>query len=291
MNPTSSPVPRDVAIVTVSYNSSSQLEEFLSRATRAIARCEDVIVVDNASADVSQAASVVRKFGATLVRLDANVGYGQAANAGVAALPKRCSVVVICNPDSLVSPEAVARLRTTLNAATDIGAVGPRILNEDGTIYPSARAVPSLRTGVGHALFARIWPRNPWTKRYYSDAYRSDTLTDAGWLSGACVMLRRETFTDMGGFDSDYFMYFEDVDLGYRLGKRGLRNVYDPEAVITHIGGATTKSTKRSMLTAHHDSAKKFLSTKYSGAIWAPVRLVLRAGLNLRLKLESRGLE
>lgn len=291
MKSTPSVAPHDVAIVTVSYNSSAQLEDFLSRASEAISHPADIIVVDNASSDVSTTTALVERFGATLLRLDTNLGYGQAANAGVAILPDRCAVVMICNPDAIVSRDAVATLRATLDDDAGIGAVGPRILEEDGTIYPSARAVPSIRTGVGHALFARIWRSNPWTKRYHSDAYLNDSLTDAGWLSGACLMLRRRTFIDIGGFDSDYFMYFEDVDLGYRLGKRGLRNVYVPSAVITHLGGVTTKSSKRSMLRAHHDSAKKFLATKYRGAAWAPVRLMLSLGLNLRLRMESRGLD
>src|SRR5690606_10093760 len=106
--------------------------------------------------------------------------------------------------------------------------LGPRVLNEDGTTYPSARAVPSLRTGVGHALFTNLWTANPWSRRYRDDLAPADEARDAGWLSGSCVLVRRRAFDELGGFDEGYFMYFEDVDLGYRLGKAGYRNVYEP---------------------------------------------------------------
>lgn len=290
MSARSSSAPSDVAIVTVSYNSSAQLEDFLSHATASVARAQHVVVVDNASADVAITQKLVDRFGARLIRLDTNVGYGQAANAGSAALDHDVPLVLVCNPDAIVSAAAVTALRDTLMGDATIGSVGPRIRDADGVVYPSARAIPSIRTGAGHAIFARIWPGNPWTKRYYSDAYRSDVQTDAGWLSGACVMVRREVFDRLGGFSPAYFMYFEDVDLGYRLGQAGLRNVFVPAAEVTHVGGVTTKASKPLMLRAHHDSAKRFLATKYHGWIWAPVRLVLSVGLNVRLWYETRQL-
>ena len=286
-------LPADVGIVTVSYNSSAQLGEFLSGAVASLRRASSgasshVVIADNASDDIAVTQGLAKKFGARVVQLDRNAGYGAAANAGVAALPAACSVVLISNPDVTLTTESVSLLRASLLADHAVGIVGPRIRNADGSVYPSARAIPSIRTGAGHGLFSRVWPGNPWTRRYHSDAFRSEVNVDAGWLSGACLMMRRSTFDRLGGFDERYFMYFEDVDLGYRAGRAGLRNVYVPGAVVTHIGGETTRVNKRAMLTAHHESAKTFIATKYPGARWAPIRLVLRTGLNLRLWLESR---
>ena len=286
---TSAARPADVGIVTVSYNSSEQVSTFLPGAIASLRTPSHVIVADNDSADIEDTERLAATWGARVVRLDRNAGYGAAANAGVAALPAACTAILVSNPDVTLTTETVSRLREALFSDPAIGIVGPRILNADGSTYPSARAIPSIRTGAGHALFSRVWPRNPWTRRYHSDAFRSEVNTDAGWLSGACVMLRRSTFEELGGFDEHYFMYFEDVDLGYRVGKRGLRNVYVPGAVVTHVGGETTRVNKRAMLAAHHDSAKKFIATKYAGPVWAPVRLALRIGLNLRLRVESRG--
>jgi N-acetylglucosaminyl-diphospho-decaprenol L-rhamnosyltransferase len=262
---------------------------FLPGAVASLRTPSHVVVADNDSADVEETQRLATTSGARVVRLDRNAGYGAAANVGVAALPPACTAVLISNPDVTLTTETVSRLREVLVSDPTIGIVGPRILNADGSVYPSARAIPSIRTGAGHALFSRVWPRNPWTRRYHSDAFRSEVNTDTGWLSGACVMLRRSTFDELGGFNELYFMYFEDVDMGYRAGKRGLRSVYVPGAVVTHVGGETTRVNKRGMLAAHHDSAKKFIATKYAGPVWAPVRLALRIGLNLRLRIESRG--
>ena len=286
---TSAARPADVGIVTVSYNSSKQVGEFLPGAVASLRTPSHVVVADNDSADVGDTQRLATTWGARVVRLDRNAGYGAAANVGVAALPPACTAVLISNPDVTLTTETVSRLREVLVSDPTIGIVGPRILNADGSVYPSARAIPSIRTGAGHALFSRVWPRNPWTRRYHSDAFRSEVNTDTGWLSGACVMLRRSTFDELGGFNELYFMYFEDVDMGYRAGKRGLRSVYVPGAVVTHVGGETTRVNKRAMLAAHHDSAKTFIATKYAGPVWAPVRLALRIGLNLRLRIESRG--
>jgi N-acetylglucosaminyl-diphospho-decaprenol L-rhamnosyltransferase len=83
-------------------------------------------------------------------------------------------------------------------------------------------------------------------------------------------------------------MYFEDVDLGYRLGKLGYTNLYVPEVSITHIGGESTKAIKKSMLRIHHESAMRFIQVKYTGLVWAPVRGVIRIGLALRFWLQAR---
>jgi N-acetylglucosaminyl-diphospho-decaprenol L-rhamnosyltransferase len=155
-------------------------------------------------------------------------------------------------------------------------------------VYPSARALPSLRTGIGHALFANIWLGNPWTRAYRRDSSSDPVRRDAGWLSGACVLVRKSAFDELGGFDDGYFMYFEDVDLGYRLGKAGYRNVYEPAAVVVHSGAHSTSDHSARMISVHHESARRFLTRKYSGWYLWPVRVALTVGLDLRSALLSR---
>jgi N-acetylglucosaminyl-diphospho-decaprenol L-rhamnosyltransferase len=164
------------------------------------------------------------------------------------------------------------------------------VLNPDGSVYPSARAVPSLRTGIGHALFANLWQRNPWTLAYRRESDPSDQARDAGWLSGSCLMVRRSAFDAIDGFDEGYFMYFEDVDLGFRLGRAGYRNVYEPSAQVTHVGAHSTGSESARMVAAHHASARRFLSKKYAGWWLWPVRVVLRVGLAIRSRAIQRRL-
>ena len=126
-----------------------------------------------------------------------------------------------------------------------------------------------------------------WTRQY-----RQETGTPvervSGWLSGSCQLFRREAFEAVGGFDTRYFMYFEDVDLGERLGKAGWQNVYVPSAAVVHTGGHATARDPRRMSAEHHRSAWLYLSRHYAGWRWAPVRWVLRSGLAARSALAKR---
>ena len=107
----------------------------------------------------------------------------------------------------------------------------------------------------------------------------------AGWLSGACVMVRRTAFEQIGGFDERYFMYFEDVQLGDSLGQRGWSNVYLADAVVSHLGGHSTRLASARMLAVHHRSAYLYLAQKYDAWYQAPVRLAVRLGLGVRVAL------
>jgi N-acetylglucosaminyl-diphospho-decaprenol L-rhamnosyltransferase len=110
----------------------------------------------------------------------------------------------------------------------------------------------------------------------------------AGWLSGACLFLRREAFDAVGGFDEGYFMYFEDTDLCQRLATAGWDVVYAPSAVVEHVGGHATSRHLVAMSRAHHDSAYRYLSRQYTGARWGPVRVALRVGLWGRYQASRR---
>jgi N-acetylglucosaminyl-diphospho-decaprenol L-rhamnosyltransferase len=157
----------------------------------------------------------------------------------------------------------------------------------NGEVYPSARLLPSLGKGVGHAVVGRVWRDNPWTKAYR----QSDTEVverTAGWLSGSCLLLRREAFDSVDGFDPRYFMYFEDVDLGDRIGRAGWQNVYVPTAEVIHLGGHATSKASEKMLAAHHASAYRYLADRHQGPEWKPLLAAIKAGLKVRLKLETR---
>ena len=281
--------PRDVAIITVSYNSSAQLADFLASAVKSVASANQIIVVDNNSVDIGVTEVLTKKHGVNLLKLEKNVGYGSAVNKAVPTLPSEFTTLLVCNPDSELNPEAVAGLRNAVQD-TEVGLAGPRIHNLDGSVYPSARTIPSIRNGVGHALFANIWSSNPWTKNYLSEAHLQNKTVPTGWVSGACLAIRRNLFTQEGGFDQNYFMYFEDVELGYRLGKLGFKNLYVPEISITHIGGASTKIQKQSMVEIHHQSAIRFINQKYAGLRWTLIRKLLTMGLALRMKIGSKNL-
>lgn len=286
------PTTPEVAVITVSFGSEGVLPQFLESLVASTARDLRVIVADNRPDDSTPVREQTAAAGATYFPLASNLGYGGAINAAVRELDAGIEWLLISNPDVVLHPGAIDALLRRAHGDTTIGAVGPAIYTAEGALYPSARAVPSLRTGIGHALFANIWLNNPWSRAYRSggvDVADGDTLPrDAGWLSGACLLVRRSAFDKIRGFDSGYFMYFEDVDLGYRLTRSGYRNVYEPAAGVTHSGAHSTDSDADAMLQAHHDSAKRFLSRKYSGPLLWPVRAILGLSLSVRAALVRR---
>lgn len=276
-----------VGVVTVSYASDDVLPALLASVPAAAGEATEVIVVDNLPS-VGESARIAGEHGATYVPLPENPGYGGAMNAGVAHLSPSVEWILIVNPDVALDTDSIARLAAFARSHDDVGAVGPLIRNADGTPYPSARAVPSLRTGVGHAMLGPLWPGNPWTRAYRLDSDEAPSLRDAGWLSGACLLVRRSTFEQIGGFDDEFFMYFEDVDLGVRISRAGFRNVYQPAAAVMHEGGHSTSRASERMIIAHHDSARRFLSKKYPGPLLWPIRAALSLGLKLRGALAIR---
>ncbi|MCU1407546.1 MAG: glycosyltransferase family 2 protein [Glaciihabitans sp.] len=276
-----------VAVVTVTYNSSATIADFLStvRASEDVPRelAPRVWIAENASPDAAETERIAKEFGASYHYLPTNLGYGGAINHIVAGLPADIDYVLIANPDLTVAPGAISTLVDALTASPNYAAAGPRVLNPDGTVYPSARNQPSLRTGLGHALFSGVWPSNPWSRTYRQELDTLEpTQRTVGWLSGACLIVDRRVFTEVGGFDEAFFMYFEDVELGRRFLDHGYSNLYVPSASITHTGGHSTRSHSARMITAHHESAYLFLSRRYSGPVYAPLRLVLRIALRVR---------
>lgn len=275
-----------VAVVTVSYRSEAVLPSFLESIGGASSSTPHIVVADNRQDGTAR--EIADRYGARYFPMPKNLGYGGAVNRAVNSLDGGVRWVLISNPDVVLGTDAVDLLLQTALSSDDIGAVGPTILTPQGDVYPSARAVPSLRNGIGHALFANLWTSNPWTRAYRSESQSAVRLRDAGWLSGACLLVRRELFANLGGFDPSYFMYFEDVDLGYRIGKSGYRNVLDPRAVVTHSGAHSTSGDSAAMIRAHHESAKTFLNRKYSGPLLLPLRWVLGAALDLRSRQSTR---
>jgi N-acetylglucosaminyl-diphospho-decaprenol L-rhamnosyltransferase len=283
--PSSAGLPR-IGLVTVSYGSGDVLKGLLETVSRSIGEPLEIVVVDNRAPD-PEVEQLARSYGAEYVARPDNPGYGGAINAGAATFGREVEWFLVVNPDVSLGPGAIDALRERGETADDIATVGPAIRQTDGTVYPSARAVPSIRNGIGHALFVSVWPDNPWTAHYRVDP-TTLRVSDVGWLSGSCLLVRRSAFEKIGGFDDAYFMYFEDVDLGFRFGKAGFRNVYEPTSEVVHIGATTTGNHRGAMVRAHHESARRFISRKYPGPVLWPVRAVLRTGLSIRSAILAR---
>jgi N-acetylglucosaminyl-diphospho-decaprenol L-rhamnosyltransferase len=295
--------PRDVVgVVVVTYSPGDTLRGLLGSIPAASSRPVAVVLADNGSTDGSVEAAVGRDgrpgggepagdgLAATtvvLVPTGGNLGYGAAANIGVQALDPGIEWVMVVNPDLVLAPRSIDALLEAAGRHPEGGAFGPLLTDADGLVYPSARQLPSVGAGIGHAVFGWWWPTNPWTRSYRQDA-AEPTERAAGWLSGSCLLLRRKAFASVGGFDPGFFMYFEDVDLGDRLARAGWSSIYCPTARAVHLGGRTTEREPVAMAEAHHQSAYRYLAKRYPAPWQAPLRWVLRAGLTARSFLSKR---
>ncbi|MGW6033576.1 glycosyltransferase family 2 protein [Gordonia terrae] len=280
-------MPVQPAVVTVTYFSGDHLATFLRSLAAVTDVMPQVVIADNGSEDGAPERAEQEYDTVTLVRTGGNIGYGGAMNRGVAEIDPDVEFILISNPDVEWKPGAIEELMAAAQRWPRAGSLGPLIREPDGSIYPSARRVPDLVSGTGHAILGTVWKSNPWTA-----AYRADDETPSeravGWLSGSCLLVRREAFDAIGGFDARYFMYMEDVDLGDRLGKAGWQNVYVPSAEVVHTKGHSAGRHPEKMLPAHHRSAYRFQADRNPGPWRAPLRLALRIGLGVRSRLAVR---
>jgi N-acetylglucosaminyl-diphospho-decaprenol L-rhamnosyltransferase len=241
----------------------------------------DVVVVDNAGADASAHALGDALGTVTLLAPGRNLGFGAGANRGVAALADS-EYVLVANADIVLHDGALAALMDALETHATWGVVGPTILTESDVPYPSMRHFPSLLDAVGHASLGRMWPRNPFTRRYREQGAAPDGTAD--WVSGSCFLVRRELFEQLGGFDERYFMFAEDMDLCWRAHRAGAAVGTAPDAIVTHAEGISRRAAPYRMQVAHHRGALRFAVTTTTG----PARLLLPvAALLLGVRLAA----
>ncbi len=275
----------DVTAILVNYNAGNELAVALRSIQSDCAQMEwEAVVVDNASSDNS--AAFVETFPrATLIRNPANLGFGRAVNqaAAVARAPR----LLLMNPDCRLISGAMSTLRSVLDAEPSCAVVGPRIFDPDGTVQGSARGDPDMLTGLfGRTGALRVLlPLLPVARRNVlaEDAIRtgaSSVVVD--WLSGACMLVRRDAFTAAGGFDERFFLYWEDADLCRRLRSRGLHVRYVPGAGAVHQVGRSSQTARRSSIRAFHTSAYLYYATHVAPGALNPRRLVARALLGVR---------
>jgi N-acetylglucosaminyl-diphospho-decaprenol L-rhamnosyltransferase len=224
-----------------------------------------VVVVDNASGEPGGGAALRDDLAArvTVLRPGANLGYGRAANLGTAATT--APVVAVLNPDAVVDPGTAAAVLDRFAADPRLGAVGTRILNPDGTQYPSARTAPAVGDAVGHALLGTVAPENRFTRGYRQLDADPDRPRAVDWLSGAAIWLRREALDEVGGWDERFFLFFEDVDLCRRLEAAGWGIAYEPGGRVHHVIGASRAGRRYRSVVEHHRAAYRYADKWWDG--------------------------
>jgi len=277
----------ELTVVTVTYSPGPHLHRFLASLSHATERPVTVVMADNGSTDGTPEAALKDFPNTRLLRTGANLGYGGAINRAVSELGSETDFFVVANPDVQWGPSSIDLLLEAAGRWPRAGTLGPLIREPDGSVYPSARHLPSVIRGGMHAVVGPFWPGNPWSTAYRQER-QEPSERPVGWLSGSCLLVRKAAFDEVDGFDDRYFMYMEDVDLGDRLGKAGWQNIYVPDAEILHDKGHSTGRDPGRNLAAHHTSTYIYLADRYHRWWQAPLRWAMRPALEVRSALAVR---
>lgn len=284
-------VPR-VSVVIASWNTKELLSACLdSLEGDARAGLAEVIVADNDSADGTPAHVRTGYPWVRLIETGGNLGYGRANNMGFAEA--RGPYLLVLNSDTVVKEGCLAAMCSFMDAHPDVGAVGPQLLNPDGTVQLSCRRFPSYSTALfnRYSLLTRLFPGNPISAGYLMTGEGHDEMRDVDWVSGAALMTRRSVLEAVGGFDDDYFMYAEDVDWCYRMHQANWRVVYLPTARIVHHIGRSTSSVPHRMTYERHRSMWTFYRKHYSrGIVLVDVATFLGIGARCALMIARNAL-
>lgn len=263
-----------LSIIIVSWNVRELLRACLKSIDDGRGQLElEVIVVDSGSTDGSPAMVEAEFPWVKLIGRADNVGFPKGNNLGIAQARGR--FVLLLNPDTEIVGDALTDLVAFLDEHPDVGAVGPQLLNPDGSIQSSRRRFPTLATGFFESTWLERLAPAALLRHYYAQDLPDNETADVDWLVGACLMVRREAIEQIGLLDEGYFMYSEELDWCRRIKAAGWRVVYLPTAqVIHHIG----KSSDQAVAARHvnFQRAKLRYFRKYHGR---PATVILRVFL------------
>ncbi|MFN2243251.1 MAG: glycosyltransferase family 2 protein, partial [Anaerolineae bacterium] len=269
----------DLSIVIVSWNVRDLLRSCLqSILTEAHSgpegealRIEDwtveILVVDNASTDGS--AEIVRQQfpQVHLIANKENRGFTAANNQGLARSQGR--YLLLLNPDTETVGDALVTMLRYVEANAEVGALGPKLVNPDGSIQSSRRRFPTFATAlVESTVMQEWWQDNRVLRRYYMADTPDNAIQRVDWVVGACLLVRRQTYEQVGGLDEGFFMYSEELDWCRRIKAAGWEIVYLPTAAVIHHEGKSSEQ----VVPARHvyfQSSKVRYFRKHHGAFQA----------------------
>ncbi len=278
----------DLSVIILNWNARNYLEKSLESLVCAAHDLNfEVIVVDNDSEDES-VALVQEKFPTVAVIANReNRGFGAGNNL---ALPQaKGRYTLFLNPDTVVTAGALAGMVAFADAHPDIGILGPKLRNGDGSLQYSCRRFPNLATGFfRNTPLGRLLPKNKFASDYLMKEFDHAAPLDVDWVSGAALMMRRELINQIGAFDEDFFMYCEDVDVCWRAGKAVMPNgknwrvTYFPGSVIYHLIGKSSDLVPTRMTYEFHRSQYLFYKKHYAATTPLALRPLIPIGIWLR---------
>ena len=246
----------DLAVAVVTWNSADviadALQSLLDDLDSSGLRSE-VWLVDSASTDETVAIVRERFLAVKLIACEHNIGFGAGNNLALqaigfngddraAGLP---AAVYLLNPDTVTHPGACRRLYDALMARADVGVAGARLTYGDGAFQHSAFRFPDLRQ-IWTEFFPTPgrWLEGSFNGRYPRERYDSARPFEVDFTLGATMMLKREVIQKTRGFNTDFFLYCEEIDWAWRIKRAGWRILCVPQAHVTHLGGSSTSQAR-----------------------------------------------
>jgi GT2 family glycosyltransferase len=249
---------------------------------------QQVILVDNASTDGSQVGLESAYPAVEIIQNARNVGFARAVNQGLRAAKEE--LILILNPDVVLSPSAVPWLLDFMGTHPEAAVAGPRLLNADGTVQASARRDPSAWTALfgRSAPLTRLFPRNSLSQRELPAlSVEGMAPVAVDWLCGACLVVRRTAWEQVGLLDERFFLFWEDADWCRRFRGDGWGVYYVPMACGTHFVGVSRAKRPLRSVVDFHVSAYRYYRKHRLPSLVHPMSMVLGVGLLASLVLRS----
>ncbi len=261
----------DISVIIVNWNVKELLRDCLRSVLAALEAAPglaaEIIVVDSASTDGSPQMVRDEFPQVQLIASAVNLGYAGGNNAGAAMAQGR--TLFLLNPDTVVQPDALARLVDFMETHPQAGAAAPQLRWPDGSVQSSRRRFPTVGSLFWEStLLAQWFPRNRYARRYHCTDLPADQPQRVDWAVGAALLIRAEAWRQVGPIDNDYFMYFEETDWCRRAAGDGWQIHYRPEAVVTHFEGQSSGQVLAAR-TLRFQRSKLRYTRKYFGAGWA----------------------
>ena len=274
-----------VSLLIVSYN----VRQYIAHAIDAIIKSDlddfEIIIIDNDSFDntasyLKERYSHLRQI--KIVQNEENIGFGKAINQ--AASLAKGQYYLILNPDTIIQEETISTLKEYLDSNPEVGMVGPKILNADGTLQLACkRSFPTLGVALPKLLgFSRIFPKSKWAGKYNLTYLDEDEISSVDAISGSCMFIRSFLFHELKGFDERFFMFGEDLDLCSRIWKNNYEIHYVPTTQIVHYQGESVKSAPFDSINAFYNAMILFVDKHFSfGTGWL-MKFAIRCGIYIR---------
>ncbi len=278
-----------LSVIIVNYNSKPLIEQCIISVKKALHEIQgEIIVVDNNSTDGSKEYLPQHFADVKFMANARNLGFAKACNQGFKISSGK--YVLFLNPDTIIPESSLSQCISFFETHSDAGAIGVRMINGDGKfLKESKRGYPSPSVSF-YKLFglAAIFPRSKTLAKYYQGHLPEKEISSVEVLSGAFMMVRRDVFEKINGFDEDFFMYGEDIDLSLRVHKAGYENYYLGNISVIHLkGGSTTYNNK--YVQDFYGAMKLFVKKHHADK---PVfyRSFLNTGIAIRKLIASAGL-